>query len=83
VRLRRLLNVGAFAAVALAAEQLEVVHRGGTTQSHREDMVVLKIELASAFGALAAISFEDGPADLAGDGLALPPGAAAAGLHRR
>ena len=66
------LQVGAFEAVALSAEQLEVVHRGGTAQSHRDDVVVLKVELATALGTPAAISFEHGPADLAGDGLALP-----------
>ena len=70
----QVLQIGAFAAVALPAEQLEVVHRGGTAQSHRDDVVVLKVELAAALGALAAISLEHGPADLAGDGLALPLG---------
>src|SRR5262249_40416136 len=70
----QVLQVGAFEAVALPTEQLQVVHRGGTAQSHRDDVVVLKVELASALGALATISFEHGPADLAGDGPALSRG---------
>jgi len=70
----QVLQVSAFEAVALPTEQLQVVHRGGTAQSHRDDVVVLKVELASALGALATISFEHGPADLAGDGLALSLG---------
>jgi hypothetical protein len=37
-------------------------------------VVVLKIELAAALGALAAVSLEHGTADLAGDGLALSRG---------
>ena len=42
-------------------------------------MVILKIEFAAAVGALAAVSFEDCPADLSGYGLALAlwPGLAA------
>ena len=62
-----MLQVSAFEAIALPTEQLQVVHSGGTAQSHRDDVVVLKVELAAALGALAAISFEHGPADLARD----------------
>jgi len=75
----QVLQVGAFEAVALPAEQLEVVHCGGTAQSHRDDVVVLKIELASALGALPAIAFEHGPADLAGDGSQTSTSVASAG----
>ena len=35
-------------------------------------MVILKIERAAAIDALTAVSFEDGTADFAGDGRALP-----------
>jgi hypothetical protein len=64
--LGKALQVGAFQAVALPAEQLEVVDRAGAAQGHRDEMVVLKIEFAAAFDALAAVSFEDHPADFAG-----------------
>jgi len=36
------LQVGTLPAVALAAEQLEVVDRGGAAQGHRDEVVVLK-----------------------------------------
>jgi len=66
------LQVSALHAVALSAEQLEVVDRGGAAQGHRQEVVVLKIKFAAALGALAAVSFEDRPADFTGDGLPLP-----------
>jgi hypothetical protein len=68
------LQVSALEAVALPTEQLKVVHRGGTAQGHRDDVIVLEIEFAATFGALPPVSFEDCPADLTGDGLTLPLG---------
>jgi hypothetical protein len=58
------LQVGAFEAVALPAEQLEVVHCGGAAQGHWDDMIILKIEFAATLRALAAVPLEDGPAHL-------------------
>ena len=66
------LQISAFRAVALAAKQLEVLGRGRAAQGHGDDVVILQIERAAALDALAAVSFEDGTADFAGDGLALP-----------
>lgn len=66
------LQVSTLEAVALSAEQLQVADCGGTTQGHRDDVIVLTIKFAAAFGALAAVSFEDCAADLTGDGLPLP-----------
>ena len=73
------LQVSTLETVALTAEQLEVVNRGGAAQCHRNDVVVLKVEFATALGTLPPVSFEDCPTDLAGDGLTLPlcPGLAA------
>jgi hypothetical protein len=68
------LQVSALRAVALSAEQLEVVDRGGATQGHREEVVILKIEFAAALDTLAAVPLEDCPADFAGDGLTLSLG---------
>jgi hypothetical protein len=53
-------------AVALPAEQLKVVDRAGAAQGHRDEVVVLEIELAAALDALAAVSSEDRPADFPG-----------------
>jgi hypothetical protein len=64
-------RVSALRAVAVSAEQLKVVDSGGPAQGHREEVVILKIEFAAALGALAAVSFVDCPADVAGDGLPL------------
>src|SRR5262249_39975169 len=49
----------------------QVVDRAGAAQGHWDEVVVLKIEFAAALDALAAVSFEDRPADFAGDRLAL------------
>ena len=68
----RLLQVSTLEAVALSAEQLQVVNCGGTAQGHRDDVIVLKIKFAAALGTLAGVSFEDCAADLTGDGLPLP-----------
>jgi len=65
------LQVGAFQAVALPAEQLEVVNGGRTAESHRDEVVVLKVEFAAALDALATVAFEDCPADFPGDRLTL------------
>lgn len=62
------LQVSSLLSIALSAEQLEVVDRGGATQGYREEVVILKIELAAALGALATVSFEDCSADFAGMG---------------
>ena len=43
------LQVGTFQAVALPAEQLEVVDGGRTAEGHRDEVVVLKVNVAAAW----------------------------------
>ena len=44
-RTRYVLQVSALRAVAASAKQLEVVDRRGAAQGHRQEVVILKIEL--------------------------------------
>jgi hypothetical protein len=56
-------------AVALPAQQLQILSRSTTAQRYRDYMIVLKIEIAAAFGTSPAIALEDDPAHFTWNGL--------------
>jgi hypothetical protein len=65
------LQVSALLTVALATEQLQILNGGRAAQGHRDQVIVLKIEIAAALNALAAVSLEDCSADFTRNGLTL------------
>src|SRR5215207_5899065 len=66
----RALERRALGAVAVRAEQLQVLDTGGSAHRQRDDVVVLEVEVAAALDTMAAIAPPDGEADVARDRLA-------------
>jgi hypothetical protein len=63
------LKVRSLFPVAVGTQELEVLGAGRATEGDRDHVVILEVEGAAAFGALASIALEHGPSHLPRDGI--------------